>query len=63
MGIFQFGKGKATHYILHSFNSYSDLKKMLEAYSKKEAMTAHFRNINNIVTSTGNRVTKVIKQW
>ena len=63
MGMFQFGKGKSTHYILHSFNSYSDLKKGLEAYSQKEAMADHFKNIKDIVTPAGNRVTKVIKQW
>jgi hypothetical protein len=63
MGMFQFGKGKSTHYILHSFNSYSDLKKGLEKYSQKEAMAAHFKTIKDIATPAGNRVTKVIKQW
>ena len=63
MGMFQFGKGKSTHYILHSFNSYSDLKKRLEAYSKKEAMAAHFKTIKDIATPAGSQVFKIIKQW
>ncbi|MDA7500340.1 hypothetical protein OAE01_01840 [Akkermansiaceae bacterium] len=63
MGMFQFGKGKSTHYILHSFNSYSDLKKGLEAYSQKEAMAVHFKTIKEIATPAGSQVTKIIKQW
>jgi hypothetical protein len=63
MGMFQFGKGKSTHYILHSFNSYSDLKKRLEAYSKKEAVAAHFKTIKDIATPAGSQVFKITKQW
>ncbi|MDA7511019.1 hypothetical protein N8766_01795 [bacterium] len=63
MGTFQFGKGTATHYILHSFNSYADLKNGLEAYSQKEAMAVHFKTIKDIATPVGNHVSKIIKQW
>ena len=63
MGMFQVGKGKSTHYIFHSFNSYSDLKKGLEAYSRKEAMAVHFKTIKEIVTRVGSQVFKIIKQW
>jgi hypothetical protein len=63
MGMFQFGRGTATHYILHTFNSYSDLKKGLEAYGKKEALAVHFKNVKDIATPIRNQVGKVIKQW
>ena len=63
MGSFQFGKGKSTHYILHSFNSYSDLKKGLEAYGQKEAMAVHFKTTKEIAIRVGSQVTKIIKQW
>jgi|TARA_B100001079_G_scaffold232987_1_gene213530 hypothetical protein len=63
MGMFQFGRGKSTHYILHSFNSYSDLKKGLEAYSQKEAMAVHFKTIKEIATPVGSQVFKIVKQW
>ena len=63
MGMFQFGRGKSTHYILHSFNSYSDLKKGLEAYSQKEATAVHFKTIKDIATPAGSQVFKIIKQW
>ena len=63
MGMFQFGRGKATHYVIHTFNSYSDLKKGLEAYGNHEAVAAHARNIKDIANPMGNNVVKVIKQW
>ena len=63
MGMFQFGKGKATHYILHSFNSYADLKKRLDAYMNNQDMGIYFSEIRDIATPTNNRVFKIMKQW
>ena len=63
MGTYQFGRGKATHYVLHTFTSYSDLKNSLDAYMQKGVMAEHFNQIKDISTPAGNSVTKIIKQW
>ena len=47
MGLFQFGRGKSTHYIYHSFKSYSDLKKRLDAYMNNQGMGIYFTEIKN----------------
>ena len=63
MGSFQFGRGTSTHYVLHTFESYADLKKSLDSYMEKGAMAKHFSEIKDISNDTGNFVNKVIKQW
>ncbi|MDP6893472.1 MAG: hypothetical protein QF731_09860 [Verrucomicrobiota bacterium] len=63
MGTYQFGRGKTTHYVLHTFESYSDLKNSLDSYMKKGAMAEYFNEIKDISTPAGNTVSKVVKQW
>ncbi len=63
MGLYQFGRGKSTHYIYHSFKSYSDLKKRLDAYMNNQGMGIYFTEIKDIATPAGNTVFKIIKQW
>ena len=63
LGGYLFGRGKKTHYVLHSFSSYADLVKSLSAYEENTDFQQFMKLAKPLYTGVDNAVFKIVKQW